>query len=137
MKKYIGGILFIIIAVIILTVGIILGVRNLSKNYEKITGTISQIIVDETYHEDGETKNDPTFYVNYNYNGKSYENVRLNYSDSFHEVGDKIDFYINVENPEEITIATLTPLYICIGLSSGFLTIGIIIIVKIKKSSRY
>jgi len=71
MKKYLGGILFIIIAAVILIVGIILGNHNASKNYEKITGIISEIIVDEVYsQEDNEMKTNLTFYVNYNYNRK-------------------------------------------------------------------
>lgn len=138
MKKYLGGILFIIIAVVILIVGIFLGNHNASKNYEKITGIISEIVVDEAYsQEDNETKTNLTFYVNYNYNGISYKNVRLNYSDSFHNVGDKIDFYVNVDNPDEITIEPQTPLFICICLASGFLIIGIMIIVKVRKNSNY
>lgn len=138
MKKYLGGILFIFIAVLILIIGIFFGRYQASKNYEKITGTISNIEVEEEFsQEDNSWKTSITFYVNYTYKGQTYKNVRLNYSDSFHSEGDNIDFYVNVDNPSEITIQPQTPLIICIVLSSGFLFVGIAIIIKIKKSSVY
>lgn len=135
MKKYIFGILFILVSVVILIVGIFVSKNIGSKSYEKITGIISYIHKDKEYDSHNGTKTVITFYVDYTYNGQTYKNVKIDYSDAFKREGDKIDFYININNPDEITINPQMPIIVCIILASGFLIMGIINIIPIKKKT--
>ena len=136
MKKYLVGILFIVASLGIFGFGAYLGITQVSKNYEKITGVISKInegYYDE-YDENGRTEvYYIDFYVTYTYNGKEYNDIKLDYSDSFKREGDKIDFYVNVDNPSDITINPGMGMIICIILGAVFMVVGVSSIIIIKK----
>lgn len=138
MRKYIVGIVFIAIGIIAGIVAVFVGINTSSKNYEKITGVISRIYTEESYDaETGETTEDSIFFVSYEYGGKKYKDIQLDYYDAFHGEGDKIDFYVNADDPKEITKSLSFKTLIVIGLAVMFLGSGIFVIVKTKKSSNY
>lgn len=138
MKKYIGGIIPIAIAIIVLIAGIFICINEGSKNYEKITGEISEINIEKYYSSlDSRWKYHTYVYVDYDYKGESYNHVRLDYYEYSLSQGDKINFYININNPVEITVNLQYHFMIPIVLGGAFLILGIYEIIKIKKSSVY
>ncbi len=105
MRK-IFNILFPVIAVAAGIVVIVLGAKKMSskKNYDaSVTGVITGIEREWTgTDEDGFDQYDYTVYVDYEVDGRKYENVKFPAYDSSMHKGDEIEILYQSSNPENI-----------------------------------
>lgn len=120
------GIIFVIVGI----VSLISAVR-FKKNAVEVTGVISEI---EAYKDsDGDTNH--KVFVDYDYNGRAYEGIRLyEYSSSMYE-GKEIDLMLDPENPAKIAtdFGKILGGIMFIGMGAIFSLVGIIPIVFITR----
>ena len=137
MRRYLPTILFVVAGIIIVIVGIFVAINNSSKNFVKITGKISEIWEEPGYYDSEEYSNNAAFFFTYTYDGQEYKNVKLDYYDAFHFVGDKIEFYVNADRPGEITKSPAITAYIVVGMGILFTGLGIFALIKTKRSQNF
>lgn len=134
MRK-IFNIIFPIVAIIAGIVVIVLGVNkmNSKKLYDaSTTGVIVGIEREWTgTDEDGFDQYDYTVYVDYEIDGKKYENVKYPSYDSSMQKGDEVEILYQSSNPENIAEGNLTGnATIMIVLGVVFALIGVALGIK-------
>lgn len=108
----------------------------IKNNYIKTDAVITDIQY-ERYRSNGKTETREKVYVQYNIDGKTYDNRIYEYSSSW-DIGDTIEVYCNPANHNDVESAsvsnTLGIVFTAVGL--GILIIPIVLIVKSVKKKR-
>lgn len=103
-KKILTAVITLIIGIVFIVGGILILSKNANTDYAEITGTIVDIT--EEWNPSAnvdEDQYDHHTFVDYTVDGKEYKHVELGQYDSSMEIGDKVDFLYNVDNPAEIS----------------------------------
>jgi len=134
MRK-LSNIIFPIIAIVVGIVVIVMGVNrmNSKKLYDaSTTGVIVGIEREWTgTDEDGYDQYNYTVYVDYEINGKKYENVKYPSYDSSMQKGDEVTILYQSANPENIAEGNLTGnATIMIVIGAVFALIGVAMEIK-------
>ena len=129
-----GSIILIVIALILLTAGIIVQVKNARLPDKAVLCTATITGFNEAEASD---RKSTTTAVEYIYNNRRYENITLRQYEGSWKKGDKVQIYVSEEDPTVIWTKTMK--YhgaMIIFLSVPFWTIGIYKIVQFKRYSK-
>lgn len=124
------GAAFSLVGALLLAVGIFAYVSDAQKYAagEKVNAQITQI-VPGGYSRDGHV--DHEVYVQYEYKGKQYSDVRLSYYDSSMYSGEQLELLVDPDRPRDVTTpgGMLFVLLVCGGMGVIFLAVGLSVLI--------
>ena len=118
------GVVFGVIGLVMLIIGVIIAINRLNfiNNAEKVYGTVTDI----RYGSPDDDSDSGFTEVTYTYEGEEYVS-RVSARSSTISEGDRIDIYVDRENPRKIEVAFfgLIAVYIVGGIGAVFFMIGV------------